>query len=146
MICFRRVGVWVLLLILAIPLSARPGEPFSFPEPPTRTDDALWDRAAALWRERDRLENLEEARDLFQSLSAAHPDQVEPELWLGRANYYLGIYFDNRTKRAHFLRDESTHWLAVPADRQAPQGPNLQGAGGTRRVGQVVHKRSLNAL
>jgi len=109
MICFRRVGVWVLLLILAIPLSARPGEPFSFPEPPTRTDDALWDRAAALWRERDRLENLEEARDLFQSLSAAHPDQVEPELWLGRANYYLGIYFDNRTKRAHFLRESVAH-------------------------------------
>lgn len=109
MVNFRWVGVFVFLMILAVPLSARAGEPFPFPEPPIRTDDPLWDRAAALWRERDQLKKLEEVRELFQSLSTAHPDQIEPELWLGRVNYYLGIYFDNRKKRAHFLRESVAH-------------------------------------
>ena len=97
------------LAVLSFPPFAFSQGPFPFPEPPIRSDDPLWDQAVSLWREREQLEMREKALDLFQMLSDAHPDQLEPRLWLGRVDYYLGIYFDNREKRAHFMQESIAH-------------------------------------
>jgi hypothetical protein len=116
---WMRVFFLSLLASLALLSSAGRAEEYKNPlDPPVRSDDPAWTQAMSFWDKRSEDSNAKKAREIFKSLAAAHPDQIEPELWLLRANYYAGLK-ERKHKRAALLKEAVNHgrkpWPGSPA-------------------------------
>jgi hypothetical protein len=104
-----RVSLLVLLISLSLLSPAVLAEEYKNPlDPPVRSDDRAWTQAMSFWDKRSEDSNAKKALEIFKSLAAAHPDQIEPELWLLRANYYAGLK-ERKHKRAAILEEAVNH-------------------------------------
>ncbi|MCX5859435.1 MAG: hypothetical protein NT056_06010 [Proteobacteria bacterium] len=106
---WMRVCFLSLLAFLALLSSTVRAEEYKNPlDPPVRSDDPAWTQAMSFWDKRSEDSNAKKALEIFKSLAAAHPDQIEPELWLLRANYYAGLK-ERKHKRAALLEEAVSH-------------------------------------
>ena len=106
---WMRVCFLCLLAFLALLSSAGRAEEYRNPlDPPVRSDDPSWTEALSFWDQRAEADNAKKALDIFKSLASDHSDQVEPELWLCRVYYFLGLK-EGRHKRIALLAASVEH-------------------------------------
>jgi len=58
---------------------------------PAPTDDPRWGQAFAAWDRRDDTDQALRAVALFEALARDQPGRLEPQLWLARSYYLMGI-------------------------------------------------------
>lgn len=113
------VGVILYPGVHAVSLPALPSSPpetAASTRPPVRTDDPLWTKALSLWEQRgEDIQNVKNALGVFRQLAVKHPDQTEPELWLCRVYYFLGIWETDEEKRDPILETSIDHCNRVLA-------------------------------
>ncbi|MDD5223275.1 MAG: hypothetical protein PHE84_04740 [bacterium] len=104
-----RASFLFLLISLSLLSPAVLAEEYKNPlDPPARSDDPAWAEALSFWDQRADVDNAKKALNIFITLAAGHPDQVEPELWLCRVYYYLGLE-EGRHRRPALLADSVAH-------------------------------------
>ncbi len=109
----KRIFIFLLpiifLLVFERDLLAVMVEQVFVPEPPTRQDDPLWKDALSSWEKRDKSKNIDQALELFKKLAVAHPDQIEPELWLARVYFIQGVKESQGKKGIATMKESALH-------------------------------------